>query len=251
MKSFIKPLPSNNNVKGSGVGSPPADVNKISEAIVEIRTAVPDSATDVNAVTASQLSTLTSRLNAAIARVNALKKPTLSDDFNRTTLGASWVADYGTAVIVNNAVSPSGATASIVNVNSPATSQMYATGIVNYPATGAFHPKVAINYSKNSSGTSYYSAAYSVSTGRWELNRRINGVSTLVASSTTEAPPASGYSLTISQYRGLVTISVNNSVKVTYNDGTPLTGKQIDLIFSWSSSVDDGQAINTITYGDI
>lgn len=61
MRTFVKPIPANNNTAGGG--SPYNDMVKAIEAVVEIRSNVPSLPQEVNAADMSSLQTLLDQFN--------------------------------------------------------------------------------------------------------------------------------------------------------------------------------------------
>lgn len=123
MKSFIKPLPLNTQVQGSG--SPAADMNKVVDALSELRSSIPNTASEVNAAPNTILNSSGKVLDTALASA-----------FVKTINGIS--ADSGGNVVVtvnggydgSDAVKTSG-TQTISGVKSFTSAPTIATDAVN------------------------------------------------------------------------------------------------------------------------
>jgi hypothetical protein len=71
MKSFTTPIPSNNNAAGSG--SPFVDVVRAIDAVVEIRSSVPNTAGDIGAAEIGVYSSLLSQIDELEKSVNSFQ----------------------------------------------------------------------------------------------------------------------------------------------------------------------------------
>jgi hypothetical protein len=249
VKAFISPLPSSTNIKGSGVGSPPLDMNKISNALIEVRGAIPNSPADLGAITAAQLTTLTDRITAAQNRLNALKAPAVADSFGRTTLGANYglLVSTSTFTLANNQIGPASLGGFYRNTPTK-TYDHYGEIIVAVPPGGADHPSVVINHLVDN--TQNYRGFYNVANARWEIYRRFNSVGVFVASFA-EAAPVGSYTLNLKQQNDHVLLTVNGSTKIDYLDTSPFKGKYVGVYFDWRTSADSAQRISSFVYGDL
>lgn len=252
MKLFNTPLPGSTNVKGSGVGSPAADVNLLSNALVEVRSSIPNTPADIGAINAAQLTALSARVSALIPRLNALKIPAFADSFNRTTIGTAYsITNQENLAIISNQLGLVNGPASFISINNTKTTQMYGKATI-LTASSTIHPAIIINYSETTTGvTSHYRGQYNNLTSQWELYKRVNGQSTLVATKT-EAAPTGSYVIIVSQSQNIISLEVSNvGVKCVFNDSTPLTGKKAGMNLSWASSVDNAVRVDDFVFGDI
>lgn len=69
MRNFTKPIPSNNNVAGSG--APRDDIVKTVEALTEIRSVVPNTAVDIGAASGDLWSNLLTQITTLEKSVNS------------------------------------------------------------------------------------------------------------------------------------------------------------------------------------
>jgi hypothetical protein len=247
MKSFIKPLPASNNVKGSGTGSPAGDMNKISDALVEIRSSVPNAPNDINAVTSSEIASLSTRISNLVNRISALKSSTITDAFTRTSLGSSYTVSSANSATVNGSALVNNSSANMIIATTPVKSSYMWTKITVVATDSTTeHPSVVINYNE----PVQYRAGYSGASGKFELYRASSSGTfwNMVAASAPMAKPSSNYTLTLRNDKGLVTVQVNNSVVVSYTDDAPLTGKRAGIYFPASSM--SQRAVDDFSYGN-
>jgi hypothetical protein len=248
VKTFTKPLPGNSNVKGSGTGSPAGDMNKVSDALVEIRSSVPNSPSDVSAVTSAQLAELTNRVTSLVGRINALKAPVVSDAFTRTSLGSAYTLVSGTTPTFANNQIVHGNSSSFFVANQPTkTFQQFASVTVIATSTTVGHPQVILNYTDGS----YYRGVYSISNLRWELYKMLGGTETLLDSFPAQRP-SSAYTLKLSQYQNVITLSSNDAVKIAKTETSPLHGKQSGVFLAGLTDTSaPARTLDDFQYGDI